>query len=202
MCLLLRRILKGTPAWALPCPLTALWAFKSTHWVREPGTASLQKPRVFVDAGTGSSSSAGLREAAAWHRANRGTVELQRTVPLCPEKAPVGAQRPLQPTPAALGLELGWSLGSWLRPHRLPAVHRVTLSLLCTPDSMQKPRALGGPSKGTKGLSPWGPQHATHHPSLPGRNPSCGPEFPLCLLHFDGAPKAAQVPLTCSLWAL
>ena len=200
MCLLLRSILKGTPAWALPCPLTALWAFKSTHWVREPGTASLQKPRVFVDAGTGSSSSAGLREAAAWHRANRGTVELQRTVPLCPEKAPVGAQRPLRPTPAALGLELGWSLGSWLRPHRLPAVHRVTLSLFCTPDSIRSPGRRVAPARGPRVCLLGDPN--TPPITLSGRNPSCGPEFPLCLLHFDGAPKAAQVPLTCSLWAL
>lgn len=168
MCVPLRRILKGT--WPGLCPSLRLPSGPfSTRWVRarRPPSSS----RAFVGAGTGSSSSAGLREAAAWHRANRGAAELQRTVPLCPEKAPVGAQLPLRPTPAALGLELGWSLGSWLRPHRLPAVHRVTLSLLCTPDSMQKPRAPGGPSKGTEGLSPQGPQHATPHPSLPGRNP-------------------------------
>lgn len=35
-----RRVLKGTMAWALPRPVTALWAFKSTHSIREPGMAS------------------------------------------------------------------------------------------------------------------------------------------------------------------
>lgn len=46
----------------------------------------------------------------------RGVVEQQRTVPLCPVKAQVGDPLPLLPTLTDLGLDRGWSLGTWLRP--------------------------------------------------------------------------------------
>lgn len=49
------------------------------------------------------------------HRENRGTVEQQKMVPLCPVKAQVEDQLLLL-TPVDLVLDCGWSLRTQLRP--------------------------------------------------------------------------------------
>ena len=67
-----RRVLKGTMAQALPRPVSALWAFKSTHSIREPGMASPQKPGIFVGADTSSSWSAGLEGGCSLARCKQG----------------------------------------------------------------------------------------------------------------------------------
>lgn len=90
-----RRVLKGTTAQALPRPVTG--PLNPPTRLESPGWPPHRSRAYLLELAPVPPGQQASREAAAWHGANRGTVEPQRTVALCPERAPVGAQLPSGP---------------------------------------------------------------------------------------------------------